>query len=55
MAYEYIAGNLVAVRARIAAAAAAARRDADEVTLVAVAKTHPELLGLHRRHVERAI
>src|SRR5260221_7919525 len=41
MAYEYIAGNLAGVRARIAAAAAAARRDADEVTLVAVAKTHP--------------
>ena len=35
-----IAGNLAAVRGRIAAAASAARRDAADVTLVAVSKTH---------------
>ena len=36
-----IAANLAAVRNRIAAAAAAAGRTADSVTLVAVSKTHP--------------
>jgi len=36
-----IAVNLAAVRNRIAAAAAAAGRTADSVTLVAVSKTHP--------------
>ncbi len=36
-----ISERLDAVRARIAAAAAAAGRPADEVTLVAVSKTHP--------------
>ncbi len=36
-----LAANLGAVRARIAAAATAAGRDADEVTLVAVTKTWP--------------
>src|SRR6516164_9717905 len=35
-----IAGNLAAVRGRIAAAASVARRDAADVTLVAVSKTH---------------
>jgi pyridoxal phosphate enzyme (YggS family) len=35
-----IAANLAAVRARIAAAASAAGRDAADVTLVAVSKTH---------------
>jgi pyridoxal phosphate enzyme (YggS family) len=38
---EVIAANLAAVRARIAAAADAAGRAADGVTLVAVSKTHP--------------
>jgi PLP dependent protein len=36
-----LAGNLAAVRARIAAACAAAGRDAGEVTLIAVTKTRP--------------
>ena len=36
-----IAGNLAAVRARIAAACGAAMRDLESVTLVAVSKTHP--------------
>src|SRR6202035_2442856 len=36
-----IAANLAAVRARIEAAAGAAGRAADAVTLVAVSKTHP--------------
>jgi pyridoxal phosphate enzyme (YggS family) len=36
-----IAGNLAAVRRRIAAAAGGADRDPGEVTLVAVSKTHP--------------
>jgi pyridoxal phosphate enzyme (YggS family) len=36
-----IAENLQAVRARIGRAAQAARRDAGEVTLLAVSKTHP--------------
>jgi PLP dependent protein len=36
-----VAANLAAVRARIAAAALAAGRPAESVTLVAVAKTHP--------------
>ena len=36
-----LAGNLVAVQARIAAAAARAGRDLSEITLVAVSKTHP--------------
>jgi pyridoxal phosphate enzyme (YggS family) len=38
---EVIAANLAAVRARIEAAAGAAGRAADAVTLVAVSKTHP--------------
>jgi len=38
---EVIAANLAAVRARIAAAAEAAGRAADAVSLVAVSKTHP--------------
>jgi PLP dependent protein len=41
MTFDDIAGNLAAVRARIAAAAAGAGRSAGEVTLVAVSKTHP--------------
>src|SRR5437899_1586889 len=41
MGFEHIAGNLVAVRARIAAAAQKAGRAAAEVTLVAVSKSHP--------------
>ncbi|GHD39618.1 YggS family pyridoxal phosphate enzyme [Thalassobaculum fulvum] len=36
-----VAGNLAAVRARIAAAAAEAERDPDEVTLIAVGKVQP--------------
>lgn len=36
-----IADNLAAVRSRIAAACAAAMRDLESVTLVAVSKTHP--------------
>jgi len=36
-----LADNLAAVRSRIAAAAARAGRRADEVTLVAISKTHP--------------
>ncbi len=36
-----LARNLAGVRARIAAACAAAGRDASEVTLIAVTKTHP--------------
>jgi len=38
---ELIGANLAAVRGRIAAAARAAGRAADSVTLVAVSKTHP--------------
>jgi PLP dependent protein len=38
---EIIGANLTAVQGRIAAAARAAGRPADEVTLVAVSKTHP--------------
>ncbi len=38
---EQVAGNLVRVRQRIAAACAAAGRAADEVTLVAITKTFP--------------
>src|SRR5438105_7334737 len=38
---EVIAANLAAVRTRIEAAAGAAGRVADAVTLVAVSKTHP--------------
>jgi pyridoxal phosphate enzyme (YggS family) len=41
MSTDPIAGNLAAIRARIAAAATAAGRGADAVTLVAVGKTHP--------------
>jgi pyridoxal phosphate enzyme (YggS family) len=41
MGFEHIAGNLAAVRARIAAAAQKAGRAAADVTLVAVSKTHP--------------
>src|SRR5690242_6460329 len=41
MVFEYIAGNLADVRARIAAAAEGAGRAARDVTLVAVSKTHP--------------
>ena len=41
MAFEDIAGNLAAVRARIAAAAENAGRAAADVTLVAVSKIHP--------------
>jgi pyridoxal phosphate enzyme (YggS family) len=40
-ATAHIAANLAEIRARIAAAAHSATRDATEVTLVAVAKTHP--------------
>jgi PLP dependent protein len=36
-----LAGNLAAVRARVAAACAAAGRDVSEITLVAVTKTRP--------------
>ncbi len=49
-----VADNLAAVKARIAAAARAAGRDPDSVTLVAVAKTHgperiqPALVAGHR-------
>lgn len=39
---QLVATNLAAVRGRIEAAACAAGRDADSVTLVAVSKTHPE-------------
>jgi PLP dependent protein len=42
MMLDHIAGNLAAVRARIAAAAEAAGRAAGDITLVAVSKTHPE-------------
>ncbi|MPZ25830.1 MAG: YggS family pyridoxal phosphate-dependent enzyme [Micromonosporaceae bacterium] len=38
---EQLAANLARVRARIAAGAAAAGRDPDQVTLVAVTKTYP--------------
>jgi PLP dependent protein len=41
MAFEDIAGNLAAVRARIATAARNAGRAAADVTLVAVSKIHP--------------
>ena len=41
MVFEHIAGNLADVRARIAAAAAAAGRAARDIALVAVSKTHP--------------
>jgi pyridoxal phosphate enzyme (YggS family) len=41
MGFDQIAGNLAAVRARIAAAAKNARRPASDVTLVAVSKIHP--------------
>jgi pyridoxal phosphate enzyme (YggS family) len=41
MSTDSIAGNLAAIRARIAAAATAAGRGTDAVTLVAVGKTHP--------------
>ena len=40
--HGHVAGNLAAIRARIAAAATAAGRDPAAVTLVAVSKTHPE-------------
>jgi pyridoxal phosphate enzyme (YggS family) len=36
-----LAGNLAAIRARVAAACAAAGRDASEITLIAVTKTRP--------------
>ena len=36
-----LAGNLAAIRARVAAACAAAGRDAAEITLIAVTKTRP--------------
>jgi PLP dependent protein len=36
-----LAGNLAAMRARVAAACAAAGRDASEITLIAVTKTRP--------------
>ena len=39
--WEHVAGNLTAVRARIAAAAAAAGRDPADIELVAVSKTFP--------------
>src|SRR5258708_12009640 len=42
MAFEHIAGNLDAVRARVAAAAKDAGRLATDITLVAVSKIHPE-------------
>lgn len=51
---DNVADNLAAVKARIAAAARAAGRDPDSVTLVAVAKTHgperiqPALVAGHR-------
>jgi pyridoxal phosphate enzyme (YggS family) len=38
---DTIAANLASLRARIAAAAAAAGRDAAQITLIAVSKTHP--------------
>src|ERR1700731_1232596 len=41
MAFEDIAGNLAAVRARIATTAENAGRAAADVTLVAVSKIHP--------------
>jgi pyridoxal phosphate enzyme (YggS family) len=41
MAFQHIAANLAAVRARIEQAARASGRAADAVTLVAVSKTHP--------------
>jgi pyridoxal phosphate enzyme (YggS family) len=41
MAFQHIAANLAAVRARIEEAARASGRTADAVTLVAVSKTHP--------------
>ena len=39
--FDHIAGNLAEIRAHIAAAAESAGRSGAEVTLVAVAKTHP--------------
>jgi len=42
-----IAANLAAVRARIAAACAAAQRQPDEITLIAVTKTYPAADVLH--------
>ncbi|MEV4416786.1 YggS family pyridoxal phosphate-dependent enzyme, partial [Catellatospora sp. NPDC049609] len=44
---EQIAGNLAAVRERIATAAAKAGRDPREITLVAVTKTYPAADVLH--------
>ncbi|NUT35112.1 MAG: YggS family pyridoxal phosphate-dependent enzyme [Hamadaea sp.] len=44
---EEIAANLAAVRERIAAAAKAAQRHPDEITLVAVTKTYPAADVLH--------
>jgi pyridoxal phosphate enzyme (YggS family) len=41
MAFEDVAGNLAAVRARIAAAAKKAGRAAADISLVAVSKIHP--------------
>jgi pyridoxal phosphate enzyme (YggS family) len=42
MSTERIATNLAEIRGRIAAAAGACERSAEQVTLVAVSKTHPE-------------
>jgi len=41
MAYEYIKGNLQAIKKRMALAAEKSGRTADDITLVAVSKTHP--------------
>jgi hypothetical protein len=42
MAFDHITANLAQIRARIAAAARVAGREAGAVTLVAVSKTHPQ-------------
>jgi pyridoxal phosphate enzyme (YggS family) len=39
--WGHVNGNVEAVRARIAGAAGRARRNPDEITLIAVSKTHP--------------
>jgi len=41
MTYDYIKENLKTIKNKIAAAAAKADREANEITLVAVSKTHP--------------
>jgi pyridoxal phosphate enzyme (YggS family) len=48
--FDHVAAGLAAVRARIAAAARQAGRAAEDVTLVAVSKTHPEAAVLAALH-----